>query len=329
MNFGDSITCGFYAMPNDGVGNMYSMEGYATLLDASLNAAAKNLCRGGDQAADMARLWVYPNAEPELDQGQLYTVLVGTNDAHFCGASAGCVANWSEALMASLSWLAVPQQDKVLAQNMVASGDWVPDMQYGRATDGAGETLNFTVQQGVAGRSLYVAYRVFDPAEQPGGTATVSVDGAPVAVLNASADVATQNGTLDTVFVARIPLGAVGQHSVTVTTGLTGDGAAEAFSVLWAGVPTQDYAVVPAAPMVAIGTVPLTANDELNGWVSQYNAALLPLVAELAADGMNITVAPTGSALQQSDLVDLLHPGNAGHAKLAAAFASVLGTTGP
>jgi hypothetical protein len=55
-NFGDSITCGYYASPNNGTGYMYSMGGYATLLDTVLAAPQTYLCRGGDQAADMARL---------------------------------------------------------------------------------------------------------------------------------------------------------------------------------------------------------------------------------------------------------------------------------
>ncbi len=323
-NFGDSITCGYYALPNDGVGYMYSMEGYATLLDTALGVAAKDLCRGGDQAADMARLWVYPNTMPQLDQGQLYTVLIGTNDVHFCGPSPGCVANWSAALMSSLAWLGVPQTDKVLATSMAASGDWAPDMEFGMSTSGADQTLSFDVQQAVAGRSLYVAYRVFDPSQQAGGVATVGVDGEPVATLNASQTIATQNSTKDTIFVARIPLGVAGVHHVTVTTGQTGAGAGASFSVLWAGVPTQSYAGVSAAPTVVVGSIPITGSGDLNTIVDQYNAVLAELVAGLAADGIHVSIAPTGSALTRADMVDLLHPGNAGHAKLAAAFESVL-----
>jgi lysophospholipase L1-like esterase len=328
-NFGDSITCGYYALPNDGGGYMYSMEGYATLLDTALGVAAKDLCRGGDQAADMARLWVYPNTMPQLNQGQLYTVLIGTNDVHFCGPSPGCIANWSGALTASLAWLAVPRTDKVLASEMTASSGWAEDMDFGMSTSVAGETLSFDVQQAVAGRSLNVAYRVFDPTLQAGGVAMVSVDGEPVATLNASQAMATQNSTKDTIFVARLPLGAVGQHHVTITTGRTGTGAGAFFSILWAGVPTESYAEVSGAPTVVVGSVPLTGADLLNAIAAQYNAALTTLVAGLTADGMNLRVAPTGTALLPADMVDLLHPGNAGHAKLAAAFESVLQPVSP
>lgn len=324
-NFGDSITCGYYATPNNGMGYMYSTNGYATLLDTATSAASKDLCRGGDMAADMAKLWVYPNAEPVVGANQLYTVLIGTNDAHFCGASGGCLANWSQSLAASLAWLALPEADKVLGSAMTAvSGAWAPDMQFGEATTGGGGVLSFNVQQAMAGRMLYVAYRVFDATERAGGSAVVSVDGVPAMTLSAASvqPIATQNGTTDTVFLASVPLGAAGQHSVTITT-TSAEGAT--FSVLWAGASSRNYAAVSGAPTVVVGQVTPTGNAELNTIVGEYNAALAPLVAGLVSDGMHIVVAPTANAFNPvTDMSDLLHPNNVGHAKLAAVFASAL-----
>jgi len=323
-NFGDSITCGFYAMPNNGSGYLWSTEGYATLLDQQLGAAAKNLCRSGDMAADMARLWVYPNAEPALAQSQLYTVLIGTNDAHVCGASAGCVANWSQSLAASLAWLALPAADKLPGTGMtVTGGSWSADIGSAMATKQNGASLSFTVQQAVEGRQLYVAYRAMSAQ---GGSALLSVDGVALTTLNATGNagqtVTTQNGTPDTIFLQAVPLGAEGTHTVTLTM-TSPDGTF--FSVVWAGASSQSYASVPGAPRVVIGSITTTTYDPLNQTVAVYNAALTPLVAGLVADGMNITLAPTGSALDAStDMADLLHPNNAGHARLAAAFASVL-----
>jgi lysophospholipase L1-like esterase len=325
-NFGDSITCGYYALPNDGAGYMYSNEGYATLLNAKVGGVAKNLCRGGDMAADMARLWV-PNAEPGLAESQLYTVLIGTNDAHFCGGAAGCLANWGASLAASLAWLALPAADKVMGSAMTASqGIWSADLETGRATTHNGATLDFAVNQAVAGRELHVAYRVFDATAAHGGTATVSVDGIAVATLNATVGtghpIATQNGGTDTVFLANVPLGAAGQHKVTIATTSAEGGF---FSVLWAGVSTGNYTRVSGAPTVLIGQVTPTGNDDLNGVVAQYNAALAPLVAKLVAEGMNIVVAQTAKAFDPAtEMSDMLHPNNAGHAKLAAAFVQAL-----
>lgn len=304
---------------------MYSMNGYATLLDTATGAAPRDLCRGGDMAGDMAKLWVYPNAEPAVGASQLYTVLIGTNDAHFCGGSGGCLENWSQALAASLAWLALPQTDKVLGSAMTAvTGSWTADMGFGTATTDTGATLSFSVQQTVAGRMLYVAYRVFDATELAGGSAVVKVDGVPVMTLSAASvqPIATQNGTTDTVFLASVPLGAVGQHQVTITT-TSAEGAT--FSVLWAGASSRNYAAVSGAPTVVVGQITPTGNDDLNTVVGQYNAALGPLVAGLVNDGMNIVVAPSAQAFDPAtDMSDMLHPNNAGHAKLAAVFESVL-----
>ena len=324
MNFGDSITCGYYALPNDGAGYMYSNAGYATRLDTQLGGVAKDLCRGGDMAADMARLWVYPNTDPALGSGQLYTVLIGTNDAHFCGGDAGCLANWSGALAASLAWLSLPSTDKVLGSSMIAQGAWSSDLEFGESTTQAGASLSFKVTQAVGGRALHIGYRVFD-ALVSGGSATVSVDGVPVATLHANVEtghaIATQNGGTDTVFSASVPLGAVGEHSVTISTSAAGG----VFSVLWAGVSSQNYASLKGAPLVLVGQLTPTGNDDLNAVVGLYNAALAPLVAGLVVEGMNVVVAPTAKAFDPAtEMADLLHPNNVGHAKLAAVFAAAL-----
>jgi hypothetical protein len=325
---------------------MYSNEGYATILDTELNNTTNDICRGGDQAADMARLWVYPSTSPALAKDALYTVLIGTNDAHFCGPSAGCISNWSSALQASLAWLALPVTDKVLGTAMTkSSGTWTADTGVvsptgsastaGVTTTNHGAKLSFNVSQTVKGRSLYIAYRVFDPGAVTGGAAQVTVDGTVSTVtLNASTaggqPIATQNSTTDTIFLATISLGAVGKHSVTITT-TSAEG--DVVSVLWAGASSQTapakigWPTASGAPVVAVGSITQTGQDLLNQWVASYNTALTPLVAALVADGMNIVIAPTGTALNiDTDMVDLLHPGNAGHAKLAAAFASVLAT---
>jgi hypothetical protein len=309
---------------------MYSMQGYATLLDTALAAPQNYLCRGGDQAADMARLWVYPYAQPELGKNQLYTALIGVNDAHFCGLLNGCITNWSLALQASLAWLALPATDKVTGTAMMAQTSdgapaWRTDLDFGASTKHSGATLSFNVQQAVAGRSLYVAYRVFDPTVKNRGTAVVSVDGVPVATLNATVDtghvIATQNNTTNTIFLASAPLGSVGAHNVTI---MTTSAEGSFFSVMWAGASSADYASVAGAPTVVVGTITLTGDDTLNSIVAAYNAQLPAIVEGLAAEGMHIVIAPTGSALEPGDLVDLLHPGNPGHAKLAAAFESVI-----
>jgi hypothetical protein len=256
------------------------------------------------------------------------------NDAHFCGLLDGCVTNWRLALQASLAWLALPATDKITGTAMMAETDgqtgphasaWHKNLNFGAATTHNGATLNFNVQQAVAGRSLYLAYRVFDPGVKTGGTAVVSVDGVFVTALSATVNtghvISTQNNTTDTIFLASVPLGSAGAHAITITT-TSPDGSF--FSVMWAGASSANYATTAGAPMVVVGTITLTGDATLNQNVAAYNAQLPAIVAGFVAEGMHIMIAPTGSALAPGDLVDLLHPANAGHAKLAAAFQSVL-----
>jgi lysophospholipase L1-like esterase len=314
-NFGDSITAGW--------GASAPRLAYAALLDTAIAAPNQNLSRAGDQAADMARVWVYPNATPSLGRAQLYTAMIGTNDAYGCGGSDGCLANWRQSLAASLAWLAVPSADKVLGDSIAQrSSGWTPDLTVGVAATAAGETLSFPVQQMQTGRSLLVAYRVFDVGAG-GGEATLAIDGQPMATLSASVQtgqpIDTRNGTIDTIFLVSVPLGEAGLHNVTLSTTTAGF-----FSLQWVGVSSGNYAQVAGAPRVLVGQIPGTGSAALNATVQQYNAELTQLVAALTAEGLNLEIVPTANVLQPGDFSDLLHPNDAGHLLLAQTFAASL-----
>ena len=325
-NFGASITCGYYATQQSPSGNVYSQLGYAGRFDASLGVPAQNLCRAGDQAADMVHDWVQPNARPALRASQLYTVMVGTNDAQDCGASAPCIANWRNSLTAALTWLALPATDKILGSSLQdLSTAWQPDLQFGVATNVANASLSFPVTQTVAGRTLYIAYRIWDANTVTGGHAIVKLDGVSVATLhsivNTGHSIHTHNGLTDTIVVAAIPLGDAGKHTVTLTTGSSGG----LFSFQWAGVSSGTYASVPGAPRVLSAMLPTTANATLNVQLETYNSALVDVVGSLVADGMHITLVPCGSTLNaDTDLYDTVHPNDTGHQKLTTVFKSVL-----
>jgi hypothetical protein len=182
--------------------------------------------------------------------------------------------------------------------------------------------VSFPVQQMKTGRSLLVAYRVFDVGAG-GGEATLSIDGQPAATLSASVTtgqpIDTRNGTTDTIFLASVPLGEVGLHNVTLATTTPGF-----FSLQWAGVSSGNYATMASAPRVLIGQITSTTSATLNATVTQYNAQLAQLVAALAAEGLNIQIVPTANVLQPGDLADELHPNDAGHLLLAQTFAATL-----
>jgi lysophospholipase L1-like esterase len=325
-NFGASITCGYYATPDGATGYIWSNHGYAGLFDSSLTGAtAQNLCRAGDQAADTVRTWVMPNAVPTLGSKQMYTFLVGTNDVIYCGGDNGCLPNYINAMTAALAWVALPASDKVLGSSLTVSKAWTSDLNLGVATNTAGASLTFPVNQTVAGRTLYIAYRVFDAGKVNSGTATVQLDGNTVATLstivNTGHAIATHNGLSDTIFAVAIPLGAAGAHNITITNGPNGG----FFSFQWAGVSSGQYASTAGAPRVMAATLPTTTNTSYNSLEATQNDALNQLAAALASDGMWVTVVHCESVLDVTkDMYDNIHPNDSGHAKLAAAFESAL-----
>lgn len=325
-NFGASITCGYYATPVGGSGNVYSTRGFAGRFDSSLTGTtAQNLCRSGDMAADMVKAWVMPNAVPALGQHQLYTILVGTNDATLCGSLPGCVANYINAMAASMAWLALPSTDKVLGSSLNVSQAWTPDLNVGVATSAANASLTFPVQQKVDGRMLYIAYRVFDFNQINGGTATLQLDGKTVAnlstIANAGHSILTQNDATDTIWAVGIPLGAAGTHTVTITNGPSGG----FFSFQWAGVSSGQYSSVAGAPRVMVALLPQTTSAAYNSNEVTQNNALNQLATGLANDGMWVTVVHCESVLDTTaDMYDTIHPNDNGHAKLATAFENAL-----
>lgn len=322
-HFGDSITCGFYAQPNDGTGLVYSTQGYAGLFDTVVGVPAENWCRQGDTAADLSRQWVPLHSSPTATDYQLYTVMIGSNDGYRYGIPDTALNAYTAEAGAALAWLAMPSKDKVLASAaMQAAGNWSSDVGPGMMSADTGAALRFNVTQAVAGRQLYVVYHVWAEPSTIAGKAAIAVDGAVVATVDESYDawayVPTENGTRDTFLLKTVPLGAAGAHTVTFTSaGAPGT----SVGLLWAGVPQTDYQQVAGAPRVLAGMVPTSPSGNQAYVATVFSQQLKTLIPLLNADGLNVVVVPTDTALDPgTDFADILHPNNAGHAKLAAVF---------
>lgn len=322
-NFGDSLTCGNYAQPHDGTGYVWSLEGYAGLFDTYLGVPSQNFCRGGDTAADLARLSTLFSTSSTSAGNQLYTVMIGTNDAYLYGIPQNSLQAYTAEVGAALSWLAIPNPDKVLANTMTQqTGRWSPDVDFGMMSSDAGAALTFSVNQNVAGRNLYVVYHVWALPYGQAGKATVSVDGVVQATVeesqNSLVNIPTQNGTFDTFLVQTVPLGAVGQHTIAFS---SAGPAGSKVGLMWAAVAQQDYRAVDGAPRVLIGLIPNSPSGNQTFAADTYNLQLKTLVPAMVADGMNLTIVPTDRLLDgNTDFADNLHPNNEGHAKIAAAF---------
>ena len=322
-NFGDSITCGFYAQPNDGTGLVWSLEGYAGLFDTYLGVPALNSCRQGDTAADLSRLWAPFKASPAANSHQLYTLMIGTNDAYRYGIPQSSLQTYTQEVGAALAWLAMPDTDKILANTITQqTGTWTPDVGFGLMSTSAAASLTFSVNQAVAGRNLYLVYHVWALPYGQAGQATIAVDGVTQATVqesqNSLVNIPTENGTGDTFLVQIVPLGAAGPHTITFTSaGAPGS----QVGLLWAGTPQANYNTVDGAPRVLVGLITNSPSGNQTYAADIYNLQLKALVPALAADGMNLTIVPTDRVLDtNTDFNDILHPNTAGHAKLAATF---------
>lgn len=322
-NFGDSITCGFYAMPNDGTGLVWSMEGYAGLFDTSLGVPAQNWCRQGDTAADLSRLWVPFHSTPTSTGNQLFTMMIGTNDAYRYGIAPVALQTYTAEVTAAVSWLAIPNSDKVLANAVTQqTGTWSQDVGFGMMSSSAGASMTFTVNEPAPGRNLYVVYHVWAQPYGQAGKASIAVDGTVQATVDESQNsgvcIPTENGTADTFLAQVVPLGAAGPHTITFTSvGPSGS----SVGLLWAGVAQQDYRTVDGAPEVLLSYVTNSPSGNQTFAADNYSLQLQSLIPTLAADGMNVKAVNSTRVMDpNTDFADILHPNNFGHAKLAAAF---------
>ncbi len=319
MNFGDSITCGYYAQPNDGTGYVYSNSGYAGLFDTSLGVPAQNFCRAGDMSPDMVHIGVAAHAIPEIGGHQVYTVMIGTNDGYLHGVGDVELQEYTDTQRAAITWLALPDSEKVFASAMsVQAGAWSADgRQRFTTTDGA--KLSFTLHQTKAGRSGYVVFHSYSLPSASSGSVMISVDGQlQGSYLTSSSLLPTQNGTTESYTAQAITLGEVGDHTVTLQTSLPPGAQAE---ITWAGVAQEQMIEVDGSPRVLVGNVPDSPSGNQSYISYRYSLAVESLLQALQADGLNVTVVLAREALDAgTDFADILHPNTAGHAKLASVF---------
>jgi len=182
---------------------------YSSLRDASFKGTATNLCRFGDQVADMLWQQVYLTSDPGSTGSPLYTVMISTNDADFCAPSSkpGCLTNYTATLGASVAWLTLTHTDKIFDQSPAVTkvGSWesydAPMAGVSTQVSGVGDTLQFPVTQNIAGRHLYLDWHV---RINDGGSADLFIDGVQVDTLytsgNTGANTLTNKFNTDQVF---------------------------------------------------------------------------------------------------------------------------------
>jgi hypothetical protein len=313
--YGDSITYGNTLSD-------HATQAYPALVAAYYQLPFENYALPGDQACDVPTRQIFPHQDsPTLAIHTDYTVLIGTNDVNIKGTGA-YESVFILCHQAVLSWLAVPAEYKVLANNssVTTSGPGAIDTTNkwdSWTTAGEGSSVSFPITITTSG-PIYAWVRISDnnPA-----TYTYSLDGVVLGTASTQTNprISTQNGINNSLGFLRLPPVITGKHVVTFTQTSAG---VNGVSVVGIGTPTGP--TTNPLPTVVVGTVPYqydngqctVANDQP---CQEYIQDIEADVNLFAADGLNVKLFDTrdymfGTAAEMSDS---LHPNALGQIELS------------
>jgi hypothetical protein len=335
---GDSITAGYEA---GGVYNVTNLaDAYSALVAADENAALTVRAIGGQQACDMVTSQTIKDLSSIDKNSAIYTMIIGTNDAHVKGTGA-YEAVYQNCHKAAIAWNAVGNKYAANSTNCTDTGTWAPWNPTSPAlpsltgeytiTAGSTKSCNLFTPTG----TLYAWVWLQDGATS---TYTYSVDGGTAVPMTTATTptISTQNG------------GAYGYGLIRVT-GLTANAthtilfiatnAGNNNGVAIAAIGTPPAQGTYGAPRVFVGGVPKQQGDAQSAITAQYNADALADVNLLAGDGLSVYFVPVrnylctsvvsgvcynsyGVADMNPPAVDAggFHPNQVGHNDLKQAF---------
>jgi lysophospholipase L1-like esterase len=322
--YGDSITAG-YLLASPGT------QDYPALVASKENVPANNRAFSGEMACDLPPSQIfYSGDSPALSPHIASSVLIGTNDVDIKGVGA-YEAVFTLCHEATLSWLGVPVEYKVLANGsgMKTYGPGAIDTTNhwnAWTTGGKGSTVSFTIITPTTG-PIY-AWPIIDDTNS--STYTYSLDGVVkgTGTTKTTPAIATQNGVTNSLGFIRFSPVAAGTHVITFTQ--TSEGA-DGVSVVGIGAP--DGSPSGALPTVFAGTIPYQYPGPSGGPCTaatdqpcqEYIQDIQADVSLFTSDGLDIRVFDTrlymlGTA---AEMTDALHPNVLGQMKLSQSLEAV------
>ena len=341
INYGDSITAGSYASPNNGSGNVYSTNGYAGLWALHKGWTCTNTGVDGAQMMDanMAQA-IFTTSVP---QNALTTLMIGSNDMRstYCTSCSGGMSDpaaqgeFESGFAAEIAWKSIPDgPNKVTAQSCPSSSSsqvyctysgagWVNSPAWGGGVAKQDSTPTDTVTINFSGRTFY-----FFTINQFGNTSTytLTIDG--VAVPASSSSFSTQ-GTISRTFndatinyapgLVRLSGLSNTAHTVVFTTATVGGLGVTYF----AGFAVPDGTIQRAGPYVWVNNTPRAQSAGYGSFggsdaiVKIFDQMENDVVNQLASDGLNVQLVDVASVMnpQNSSLwyIDGFHPNSQGH----------------
>lgn len=256
-----------------------------------------------------------------INDTSVSTLLTGYNNHRYYGTDANRLDTYEKALPAALVYLSTPNNEKVFGTSMSTTGSWTATSTYGISgrsisTQKGGSVATTTVE----GSVVYIVGTRMDARST--GSVTVSVDGNTIGTYSCGGvKPSSAAKRAYAPFLVRVPNLSNGEHAVKVVSNnngycqidwIVGNTSVTAFPRVYVGgallmTPTQYTKNSPKGSI------------EAN---TMYNAVIKNVRETLAADGLNVFVAPTevtfNPVLHMS--TDNVHPNDAGHKMIANTF---------
>lgn len=313
--YGDSITAGTGATP--------STQAYAFLLGNDSAAFLTDFGISGYYACDVASGEVFNNVAGLTGNSRnaLTTLMVGTNDANFKGVGSYETNVYKPCHQATISWLTVPPESKVLGQSAgcAQAGTWAADTNFASGaaemstTNGSTLTCSITT----TGAPIYLWYAIADAFA---GSFTWKLDSGSTTSVNTFTNPAIASVLNTGVALVRIPAVSAGAHTVTVTV-TSATGAANVVSIAGIGTPGPALPQWAGLPAAYVGGVIMQQSNANAAATAAYNTDAQSDVALLAGDGLLTYFADVRAYVNSTtDMFDSLHPNNAGHSLIRDAF---------
>jgi hypothetical protein len=346
INYGDSITYGYYASPNT--------LGYAYLLCTAKGWTCTNTGVSGSQMTDANMdQAIFTGA---VAQNSISTIAIGTNDYRnpYCTGCSGGMSTaimqeqWGQALASIVSWRAIPDGlTKFTAQGIPSSGGPLNAVYSG---SGWGNTsglwgggvvknstqINDSVTINFFGTTGYL-YMVVQA--QNTSTFTLTLDTVSLGSFSLVGQLGVGGlvqASVQMPWLIRLPNLATGPHQLVLTTtsvysgtGVTGN--------YFLGFAAPDGQVQRVGPYVytsnLLNCLP-SACGASQVIISQFNTKIRDVINQLASDGLHVGLVDgaggmdvTNSSLWNNDSPYPIHPSTAGHAVLARVWEDALTST--
>ncbi len=310
--YGDSITAG--------VGVSDPSMVYAALAAPYNSVPLSNYAISGEESCDVASLQIFTHTDaPALASNGLYSMLIGTNDVDVRGAGAG-EATFNLCHQAALSWLATPQEYKLLATSAPVTVTGASHLETiynfnAVTTDAQGASITFPFTR-TAAAPVYLWYRITDGLTN---TFTCMLDGVTLpAVADApSPAILTQNGNNTAMGVLRIGAIPAGTHNLRCTQNGAGQ---SGMGLIAIGGPPPSGTL--RRPRLLAGLLPPQVATGREATLAAYDADIRANVALFAGDGLDIELFNAAAYMSgtSADFSDALHPNALGQQEIFGAF---------